>query len=411
MVDEAAFSQEDLEDLDAPHAPALGCSSARERYRSSARSRRPRALGVRYARAMQSVVLNPLALAVAASVLVAACGGDKAGTPGAGGAGGSPTGPNGGCGAGAVTGSNGGSGAASTTSPSTSASGDPGSPCATHDTCGNGQCIDGTCCLFQREPCSKPADCCSGRCESGVCGCGQPGAKCEGKVGACCSELCIEGACACAPPTRPCESDVDCCNGRCDGDKCAANLEGEPCSVNYECASENCDYDVPSQTGTCGCRLIEHTQTCCTAIGQGCSTAQPWECCTNLCDSNGKCACAPGAGACRADEDCCDGKCYPWSYETPDAGKRCCKLALESCSVDADCCGAHCSAAKRCCAGLKSSCTSADDCCGSECAGGTCCLGHLQYGCASDPSVCCPGTHCVKIGDIVTGEKWRCEKD
>jgi hypothetical protein len=263
-----------------------------------------------------------------------------------------------------------------------------GEQCAADAACCSGKCQEMggvrrcavvSTCRAGGEPCSTNGDCCSGTCgQDGFCPlmsmCQTAGEPCTG-FRECCSGLCADPGTGvricqymsgCRPVGEVCAVDEDCCGLRClpygttGINRCTkpagCMYPGEVCWTGQ---SANCC--PPGATG--GNRLCEPTilgvrrcfssgtDTECLPDGKPCAFAD--ECCSKLCLPNaaGELTCGPNCvpilGSCRADADCCEGRCVDGSCKPNDLG---CVPLGGHCDKPEDCCADFCDTATHSCA-------------------------------------------------------------
>lgn len=237
-----------------------------------------------------------------------------------------------------------------------------GETCSANTDCCTGVCTGGLCtnpCVAIGASCTNNTDCCSGLCTNGACAnpCVATGASCTNNVD-CCSGICVGNLCtnACADRGAACTVNSDCCSGKCSngicrklgcldvGDLCLSDadccqdscdkgrgicgslgcyVEGLPCSqdgdcctglvcnpIDQRCATLTCKKygDSCAADGEC-CGLYCNGSCQCAQVGTACSQAEPYKCCTGVCE-NGACVdCRAVAVACTDNAQCCSGTC------------------------------------------------------------------------------------------------------
>lgn len=271
-----------------------------------------------------------------------------------------------------------------------------GQKCFAGDDCTSGTCTNGACACSSDGGCAVDQDCCNGMSceqlsslqgiESGQCClplgsvCENYGENCDGcttTYNFCCNQNCVDNQCECLPPNYGgCETDADCCQGKCvyEADSFGnvshtecLNGPGEPCenvdaSSPFACYSRNC---VDGGCGQCSepnglcasdndccsglvCAdfpriyapvFINYGLNCCSPNGLSCDGG--FDCCSEVCGSDGTCACQTTSEQCYSDHGCCaGGACMPQSI---DAGTyTCCQADSQGCVSDHDCCSGTC---------------------------------------------------------------------
>jgi hypothetical protein len=205
--------------------------------------------------------------------------------------------------------------------------------------------------------CEADGDCCSDVCDpatntcaSAIAECKNAGDACEGGTD-CCTFHCVNSLCsdeACISDFEACSDDVECCGGKCVDGSCAAlnpscSTAGNDCTDSSQCCSQLCDENGKCSLGASFC------------IQPGDACVRNPDCCSGECniadgDLVGTCAIPPSGSTfcsgvdgvlCNDCGDCCSRLCAPYG-ETgvkicqPVSG---CHSTGDLCRTDEDCCG------------------------------------------------------------------------
>ncbi|HSQ62487.1 MAG TPA: hypothetical protein VLM85_04710 [Polyangiaceae bacterium] len=186
-------------------------------------------------------------------------------------------------------------------------------------------------CKPQGGPCASDYDCCMGTCVGGACtggtSCAPTGAKCS-TAAPCCSHLCdqVSGFCApsaplpnCRPDGAPCGSPLECCTQTCIGNVCGGKAPppscqpaGLPCFGQGKCC-KMCLGDVCGEPTSDGGPFVCPTTSnklCDQCVGQACcgemlncgtySSCSQWLACIHQCEQQGNTAFACAQNTCGA---------------------------------------------------------------------------------------------------------------
>ncbi len=335
---------------------------------------------------------------------------------------------------------------------------------------GNGNC------LKFGAACATAGDCCSGTCTGNVCS--YPACTSDGKAcatdGDCCSQACAGGSCqalnaTCSTLGNQCTSSAQCCSGNCPNGTCQASSfcgqGGDSCATSADCCTGSCTIAAGQALGTCGtappggpanCGMVDGVL--CGGAGadggfvykDGGLPACGGGCCSRACapfGPTGVLVCQPASGChvvgdlCTRDGDCCGssglaggptmpvtcvitapstvGVCRNPMGCKPDGDV--CKLKTMSCNASCDCCAGNCETQDTCkqdnvgvprcapaqCTAAGGSCASSASCCnGAPCTPNPVAGGTPAYVCSATQCVaacgactnsadCCPGSSCT----------------
>ncbi len=208
----------------------------------------------------------------------------------------------------------------------------------------------GLLCENDSECCTEVCDPETNTCASAIDECKPAGDACDGATD-CCDFHCVNGQCSdmpCISDNQACSADVECCGGKCIDSSCqplnpTCATAGNDCIDNGDCCSQLCDSDGKCSLGASFC------------IQPGDACVRNPDCCSGECnipdgDLVGTCAIPPeGSTFCSGVDgvicddcgDCCSRLCAPFG----ETGVRVCQPVSgchstgDLCRTDEDCCG------------------------------------------------------------------------